>query len=148
MTNQLDATADRLHSLAIHLLRRVRSEDARSGLSPARLSALSVVVFAGPLSLGELAEAEQVTPPTMSRLVAALESEGLVSRAPDPEDARSVRIVATPAGRNRLETARGRRLRRMRELLTALSPEELDAVDRASRSLAATLEEAPRARAD
>src|ERR687883_145288 len=76
--------ADRLHSAAIHLLRRLRREDARTGLSGPRLSALSVVVFAGPRTLGELAAAEQVRPPTMTRLVQALEREGLVARDPDP----------------------------------------------------------------
>jgi hypothetical protein len=66
-----EAIADRLHSAAIHLLRRLRREDATSGLSAPRLSALSVIVFGGPLTLGELANAEQVRPPTMTRLVSA-----------------------------------------------------------------------------
>jgi len=61
--------ADRLHSAAIHVLRRVAREDTASGLGGPALSALSVVVFGGPLSLGKLAEAEQVTPPTMTRTV-------------------------------------------------------------------------------
>src|SRR5688572_17075132 len=83
-----ERTADRLHSAAIHLLRRLRREDAKTGLSAPRLSALSVVVFAGPLTLGELAAAEQVRPPTMTRLVSALEAEGLVTRETDPDDGR------------------------------------------------------------
>jgi hypothetical protein len=74
-----ERTADRLHSAAIHLLRRLRREDAKSGLSAPRLSALSVLVFGGPLTLGELANAEQVRPPTMTRLVTALEADGRVS---------------------------------------------------------------------
>ncbi len=57
------AVADRLHSAAIHLLRRLRRTDEATGLSPARLSALSVVVYAGPRTLGELAGIEQVRPP-------------------------------------------------------------------------------------
>src|SRR5215475_8975886 len=72
--------ADRLHSAAIHLLRLVRGQDAAAGIGPARLSALSVIVFAGPLSLNDLARAEQVRPPTVSRIVDALETEGLARR--------------------------------------------------------------------
>src|SRR5256885_16104382 len=70
-------TADRLHSAAIHLLRRLRVRDRESGVGPAQLSALSVLVFGGPRSLGELADAEQVRPPTMSRIVAGRERGGL-----------------------------------------------------------------------
>src|SRR5919199_1876113 len=80
------AVADRLHSAAIHLLRRLRKVDEASGLSAPRLSALSVLVFAGPRTLGELAAAEQVRPPTMTRLVRALERSGLVTREHDPDD--------------------------------------------------------------
>src|SRR5229473_2111765 len=78
-------TADRLHSAAIHLLRRLRRQDDASGLTAPRLSALSVIVFSGPLTLGALATAEQVRPPTMTRLVAALEEAGLVVREPGAE---------------------------------------------------------------
>ena len=64
--------AANLHSVSIRMLRTLRREDDGIGLSAPRLSALSVIVFAGPLSLGELAAAEQVRPPTMSRIVEAL----------------------------------------------------------------------------
>src|SRR2546426_11655231 len=74
-------TADRLHSAAIHLLRRLRVRDRESGMGPAQLSALSGLgLGGGPRSLGELAEAEQVRPPTMSRIVAGLVRAGLVRR--------------------------------------------------------------------
>jgi len=73
-------TADKLHSAAIHLLRRLRVRDRESGIGPAQLSALSVLVFGGPRSLGELADAEQVRPPTMSRIVSGLERARLVKR--------------------------------------------------------------------
>src|SRR3954469_25786992 len=91
--------ADQLHSAAIHLLRGVRRVDAQSGLPPAQLSALSVVVFGGPLSLGALAAAEQVRPPTMTRIVDALEAAALATRRQDPADARAVLIAATRTGR-------------------------------------------------
>src|SRR3954464_15664233 len=90
--------ADRLHSAAIHLLRRVRREDDASGLPAPQLSALSVIVFNGPISLGALAHAEQVRPPTITRVIAALETAGLVVREAAPGDRRVTLIKATPRG--------------------------------------------------
>lgn len=124
--------ASRLHSAAIGLLRRVRPSDRSAGLSAARLSALSVVVFGGPLTLGELAAAEQVTSPTMSRLVSALETDGLLHRRPHPEDARALLLEATARGRRLLEEARARRVERLRdEILAGLDDDELEALERA-----------------
>jgi DNA-binding MarR family transcriptional regulator len=110
--------ADRLHSAAIHLLRRLRGEDDATGLSGPRLSALSVIVFAGPVTLGELAAAEQVQPPTMSRLVKGLEADGLVTRERDADDRRRQWIRATPEGRRLLQEGRDRRVSKLaRELM-------------------------------
>src|SRR5436853_6425119 len=100
--------ADRLHSAAIHLLRRVRVRDRESGIGPAQLSALSVLVFGGPRSLGELADAEQVRPPTMSRIVAGLERAGLIRRL-ETQDKRRVLLEATARGTRILQEGRGRR---------------------------------------
>jgi len=119
-----EAIADRLHSAAIHLLRRLRREDATSGLSAPRLSALSVIVFGGPLTLGELANAEQVRPPTMTRLVSALEDAGLVGREADPEDKRLTRIRATAKGRSLLSQGRARRVAALTEEVRALASGE------------------------
>src|SRR5215468_9571143 len=96
--SRYEAVAERLHSTAIHLLRRVRVQDAASGISPARLSALSVIVFGGPISLRDLAKAEQVRPPTMSRIVDALEAGGLARRRANLQDRRTVLIEATEKG--------------------------------------------------
>src|SRR5918997_2601580 len=120
--------ADRLHSAAIHLLRRLRRGDTRTGLSAPRLSALSVVVFAGPLTLGELAAAEQVKPPTMTRLVRALEARGLVTREPDGRDRRGVRLRATAKGRALMAEGRARRVRALARGLERLDAEELTAL--------------------
>jgi DNA-binding MarR family transcriptional regulator len=120
-----DRTAERLHSAAIHLLRRLRREDRASGLTGPRLSALSVIVFGGPIALGALAAAEQVRPPTMTRLVAALEADGLVAREPDPRDGRGVLVRATAAGRRLLEEGQTRRTSALERQLSSLSPEEL-----------------------
>jgi len=128
--------ADRLHSLAIHLLRRVALADRRSGVTGPRLSLLSVLVLGGaPRTLGALAEAEHVRPPTMTRLVQAMEAEGLVARAPSPEDARATLIRATPTGARILRRARSRRLAAMRRLLACLPSRDLAQVARAVRIL-------------
>ncbi len=127
----LPTLATRLHSAAIHLLRGVRREDAASGLPPAQLSALSVLVFGGDQTLGRLAAAEQVRSPTMSRIVAGLEAAGLVARAPHPSDARSSLIAATPVGRELLVAGQQRRVGVIEERLRELSPEELAALERA-----------------
>ncbi len=116
--------ADRLHSAAIHLLRRLRVEDEASGLSAPQLSALSVVVFAGPITMGELAVAEQVRPPTISRLIKGLETDGLVERANDPNDERVQRISATPHGRTLLREGRRRRVARLANDLAKLPASE------------------------
>src|ERR1043166_2909346 len=114
------ATADRLHSAAIHLLRSLRVEDRASGLSAPRLSALSVIVFAGPIAMSALAAAEQVRPPTISRLVAELERLRPVGRDPDPADRRGVKVRATAKGRRLLEEGRRRRVVRLAAALEAL----------------------------
>src|SRR6185312_4412088 len=103
--------ADALHSAAIHLLRRVRSEDRASGVGPAQLSALSVLVFGVPMSLSDLAAAEQVKPPTMVRIVQALKEEGLATVTVDKQDRRKLVISATARGRHLMLRARQRRVR-------------------------------------
>ena len=128
----VSSVADRLHSASIHLLRRVRKEDEASGLSPARLSALSVVVFGGPLALGRLAAAEQVRPPTMTRIVSALEDDGLVRREPDTRDRRSVVVAATPKGTRLLQRARTRRIEALVALLGSLDEREVEALEQAT----------------
>lgn len=116
--------ADRLHSAAIHLLRRLRVRDLASGVGPAQLSALSVLVFGGPRSLGELAEAEQVRPPTMSRIVAGLERDGLVRRH-ETEDKRRVRLEATDKGTKMLQQGRRRRVESLAVALQSLTEGEV-----------------------
>src|SRR5437899_5601066 len=117
-------TADRLHSAAIHLLRRLRVRDRESGVGPAQLSALSVLVLGGgPRSLGKLAEAEQVRPPTMSRIVAGLVRAGLVRRG-KTEDGRRVRLEASPKGTKILQAGRKRRVESLAKALSLLSEKE------------------------
>ena len=100
--------ADRLHSAAIHLLRRLRRTDPMTGVSAAQLSVLSVLM-SGRRTIGELAAAEQVRPPTISRLIRQMEADGLVGRERDAADQRVVWIRSTDSGQRIL--ARGRELR-------------------------------------
>jgi DNA-binding MarR family transcriptional regulator len=126
-----DEIAMRLHSAAIRLLRMARRQDGESGLSAPRLSALSVVVFAGPLSLAELAAEEQVRAPTMTRTVDALVAAGLVTREIDTRDRRMVRIAATEEGKAVLDAGRRRRVEAIAARLAALTAEEREALARA-----------------
>jgi DNA-binding MarR family transcriptional regulator len=136
--NRLEV-ADRLHSAAIHLLRRVRQKDVASGIGAAQLSALSVLVFAGAKTLGELARAEQVRPPTMTRIVLALEQAGLARRVPDAHDRRVARIHATPRGVEVLQKGRSRRIHYIAELLQELGPQELRLLAQAAQLLESAL---------
>jgi DNA-binding MarR family transcriptional regulator len=133
---QQTEVADRLHSAAIHLLRRIRKVDEASGLSAARLSALSVLVFGGPTTVGALAKAEQVSAPTMSRLVSGLERDGFVVREATEDDARAVRVRPTPKGRRVLVQGRQRRVDELVQLLEGVSADDL----RTLRSAAAIIE--------
>ncbi len=116
--------ADRLHSAAVHLLRAVRRRDPAMGIGPAQASALSVLVFGGPKSLGELAEAEQVKAPTMSRIVAGLERSGLARRRPT-EDGRRIRLEATAKGVKVMQEGRKRRVETLARAVAALPKEEM-----------------------
>jgi DNA-binding MarR family transcriptional regulator len=127
----VEQMAERLHSAAIHLLRRLRREDDASGLTAPRLSALSVIVFGGPLTLGALAVAEQVRPPTMTRIIAALEARQLVAREPSPDDGRVTLVRATPAGRRLLEEGRTRRTSVLARQLAALPVADLAVLEEA-----------------
>lgn len=122
--------AERLHAAAVHLSRRLRVEDEARGISGPRLSALSVLVSAGPMRIGELAQIEQVEPPTMTRLVDAMERDGQVTRAPDPEDRRAVRLRATAKGERALAKARAQRVAMLAAGVRTLSPTQLAALAR------------------
>ncbi|MFN8082859.1 MAG: MarR family transcriptional regulator [Dermatophilaceae bacterium] len=128
-------TALELNSAAIHLLRAIQVVDRESGVAPARLSALSVLVFGGPRTLTALARAEQVAPPTMSRVVDALCDLGLVTRRPHPDHGRMVVVEATDAGREVMERARLRRAEVIGLGLTALDPAARDRITAAAPDL-------------
>jgi DNA-binding MarR family transcriptional regulator len=127
--------ADLLNSAAIHLLRAAAEQDRAAGVTPARLSALSVVVFGGPLTLGALAEAEHVRPATMSGIVTGLEQAGLVRRRKHGNDGRAVLVEATAAGKRLLSRARAKRIDAIAERFDDLTPGELDVLWEAGRLL-------------
>ncbi|HEY8474909.1 MAG TPA: MarR family transcriptional regulator [Natronosporangium sp.] len=135
--------ADRLHSAAIHLLRRVAAVDGRTGLSPARLSALSVVVYAGSISMTALARAERVSAATMSSTVAGLEAAGLVTRCRAPDDGRTVMVQATDRGRQVLVEGRRRRVAQLAAGLADLPETDRAALERGVAVLEALLRTQP-----
>ena len=134
-----EETVRKVHSTALHLMRYVRAQDIALGIPPARLSALSVIVFGGKTSLSDLAKAEQVRPPTMSRIIDALVRDGLVKRETDKKDRRSVIITATEKGTRIMHEGRSRREKRLLDLLQPLRREEIDLLDRASEILSKEL---------
>ncbi|HEV8492538.1 MAG TPA: MarR family transcriptional regulator [Candidatus Angelobacter sp.] len=138
--NDVTEVADRIHSVAIHLLRQVRKQDAAAGIGPAQLSALSVLVFGGAITLGKLAEAEQVKPPTMSRIVTGLERNRLAEREVDAKDSRLVRVRATAKGARLLHEGRRRRIEYLARNLDFLSVRELETLKAAVEVLQRALE--------
>jgi DNA-binding MarR family transcriptional regulator len=129
---ELDGTADALHSAALRLLRRARTADAGMDLDGPRASALSVVVYGGPLPLSRLAAAEQVSPPAMTKTVGALEAAGLVRRERSPTDRRVVLVAATAAGRELLRRGRAARVRLIAGLLAGLPERDRRVLRRAA----------------
>jgi DNA-binding MarR family transcriptional regulator len=130
-----EQVADMLHGAAIRLLRYVRKEDVASGITGAQLSVLSVLAYGGPQTLGALAAAEQVKPPTMSQLVTGLEQLGLVARK--PLDRRSIEVSVTRKGRQLMEAGRKRRLARLTKALDTLPAEQVDRLGQAAGLLVA-----------
>jgi DNA-binding MarR family transcriptional regulator len=138
-----DELAARVHSAALHLLRRLAQEDRATGVSAPRLSALSVLVFGGPRTIGALAGIEGVTPPTMTRLVAAMVAEGLVERLEDPADRRVVRVQASASGRSLLLAGRDWRVATLAAMVKPLSPKERRRLDAAATIMEAMLAARP-----
>jgi DNA-binding MarR family transcriptional regulator len=134
--------ANRLHSAAIHLLRHARKRDVLAKQGPARLSALSVLVFGGPMALGQLAAAEQVKPPTMSRIVTALQRSGLAGIETDAADGRRILVSATTEGKLLLQEARDRRVELVADMLGKLTAAELDLLLKAAELMERALEQA------
>jgi DNA-binding MarR family transcriptional regulator len=128
-------TASDLNSAAIHLLRALRATDRAAGLTPARLSALSVLVFGGPSPLGRLARTEDVAGPTMTRIVDGLCDLGLAERRPHPDGGRLVLVAATAEGERVMRAARQARIDTIVAALRALPAADRAAIAAASPAL-------------
>ena len=113
---------ERIYLFVQHLGRRLREIDARSGLTPARYSALASLRYNGSRNLGDLAAAERVRPPSMTRLVRDMERDGLVLRMPDPSDGRAVLIELTPGAIAVFEAARAEKIALVADYLATLAP--------------------------
>lgn len=131
MRDERAALAERLLSFAQRLARRARVRDEQSGLPSARRSALARLARSGPLSPGELARLEGVSAPTMSRLLAGLEAEGLILRRASDADARSRDVAVTSRGMARLDLATAARRAELVEALDAFAPSERSVLARA-----------------
>ncbi len=131
--------AQRLNSVSLHLLRRLAREESASGTRPARLSALATLASHGPCTLGTLARLERVTPPSMTRLVHALEADGLAERSPSVTDGRQVDVRITAAGSALLAARGDQREATLADWLADLPPADLQVLSTASTILEATL---------
>jgi len=130
--DEIEEVAFELNSVAIHLVRRLRRADGQLGVTSSRLSALSVLVFGGPRSINELAAAEQVSAPTISKIVVALEAAGLVRRRGHPTDARAVVLTATPKGVRLMERGRRNRVDVLAAELRLVPPADVAVLRRAA----------------
>jgi DNA-binding MarR family transcriptional regulator len=128
------AIAARLRLGVTRLARRLRQE-AEAGITPSMLSALSTLDRQGTLTMGDLCAVEQVQPPTMTRIVAALLEAGLIAREPDPADGRVAWVRLTPEGRKLLERSRGRKEAFLAKALRELDSRELATLEDATEIL-------------
>lgn len=119
--------AERLRHATTRLARRLRQE-AGSGLTPSQQAALATIGHRGPLPLGALAEEEQITPPSATKVVDKLEAAGLVERRPDPDDRRVAHVAITRQGRSTLDTLRARKTAWLAQRLAGVDPADLTRV--------------------
>jgi DNA-binding MarR family transcriptional regulator len=125
------ALAARLRLGVTRLARRLRQE-AEPGITPSMLAALSSVDRYQPVTMRDLCAAEQVQPPSMTRIVAALVDAGLVTREADPADGRVAWVRLTPEGRRLLERSRRRKEAYLARSIRSLDPGELRALEEAT----------------
>jgi DNA-binding MarR family transcriptional regulator len=134
--------AERLRLAVTRLARRLRQQSGVDA-SPTQLSALATIERRGPITLGDLAAAERVKPPTVTAAVSRLEAEGFVARHIDPADRRIVRVEVTASGRKLLARNRSRKTAELDRRLQSLTPEDRATLDRAVDVLDRLLEAEP-----
>jgi DNA-binding MarR family transcriptional regulator len=123
--NETADLAARVRTTVTPLARQLR-QHANDGLTPTLLSAIGSIARHGPITLGDLANHERVSPPMITKVVTSLETQGLVARTTDPTDRRVSRVSLTAKGEGWLQTARARRNAWLAERLSTLTPGERD----------------------
>jgi DNA-binding MarR family transcriptional regulator len=133
----LSERAAHLRTAIVRTARRLRQEAAAetSGLTPTSVAALATIERHGPLTPSEIAAIERVKRPTITRTLGCLEREGLIDRAPDPEDGRSSLVSVNGAGRERLRRLRGRKNAYLARRMKDLTDEEVETLERAAEIL-------------
>jgi DNA-binding MarR family transcriptional regulator len=121
---EIDETAGRLRYSATRLARQLRRQDGTI-LTPSQSAMLATIGKLGPMTLSDLAAQEQVTPPTVSNIIAKLEAQGLVRRLRDDDDRRVCRVELSASGRRQLEAIRSRRTAWLASRLRELPPDDL-----------------------
>jgi len=144
MSLNRQSIADRLHSACIHLVRTVASVDRQMGLTAARASTMSILVFGGPRTIGQLATAEGVRSPTMTALINGLVDDGLARKRTSGHDARSVIVEPTAKGRKILTKGRSRRVAELEALMANFDDDELSCLQRAADLIERSLGTVPR----
>lgn len=119
-----DEALTRLRHAISRLARQLGRDSAGEGLTPTQALTLGAIAGRGPLSLTELVRTEGLHPAQLSRVVGALEREGLITRTPDPQDLRSVVAAVTEAGRQVATRIRERRAAILAEAVATLTPNE------------------------
>ncbi len=125
---------EQLYVGLIHAARQLRRLDHELGLSPARFSLLATLRYRGPQTVGRLAQLEDVSQPTVTKLVNALEAAGLVQRQPDPADGRASLVHLSPGGRALVRRARARKIEYIESLTSGMDPDTIRDVARALRA--------------
>jgi DNA-binding MarR family transcriptional regulator len=116
--------ASTLRISVMRLARRLRAERPDFGLSLTQIAALGTIERHGPLTPGDVAEHERVQPPSMTRVLAALEDRGLIVRTAHPSDGRQQLVALTQEGRDLLREDRRRREAWLALRLSELTPDE------------------------
>ena len=121
--DDVEAMAASLRLSSHRLARRLRRQ-TDTGLTPSQLSVLSTIEYHEPMTLGRLAEHERVSPPTITKVVAKLEADGLISRQTDPHDRRVQRVTISPDGLALLDESRRRKTAWLTEQIRALDDDD------------------------
>jgi DNA-binding MarR family transcriptional regulator len=132
MTTADTALASELRTTVMRLARRLRKQRTESALSLGQIAALGTLDRHGPMTPGELAGHERVQPPSMTRILSGLESEGLVTRVPHATDRRQVVMDVSPAGKALLRDDRRQRDAWLAQRMRDLTNEERDVLRQAA----------------